>query len=273
MAAQHAAPASTRTPGALEAARTARISSRAGRYTRDVRATIGITPCLDDRGRWRAGRDYVYADLAYARAIEAAGGVPVLLPPQKEPGAALERVDAVLLPGGDDFLPAAAYPEKVAFDPTPPAQLDFDGQLLEGAARRDQPVLGICYGMQRLALQRGGSLHYHLPFDLPEAGPHELAGEGEGHGIRFEAGARLAVLLGTHPVERVNSIHHQAVREPGGGLRVAARAPDGVIEAIEDDNASFCVGVQWHPERLADDGSRALFRAFVAAAEAYASQR
>ena len=236
-----------------------------------MRALVGITPCLDDRGRWRPQRDYVYADLAYQRAVEAAGGQAILLPPQLDAEALLERVDAILLPGGDDFLPPTPYPASVHFDETPTTQLDFDGALLEGASRRGQPILGICYGMQRLALQRGGSLHFHLPIDLPDAADHKLPEPNGRHRLEIASGSRLETLF-ERASASVNSIHHQAVREPGRGLRVSARAPDGVIEAIEGD-AGFCIGVQWHPERLNDAASKALFRAFVAAAENYAASR
>ena len=233
-------------------------------------AFIGITQCLDDRGRWRAGRDYLYSDLAYAQAIAHAGGVPVGLTPAADPDALLERIDGLLLPGGDDFLPAPGrYPDSVEFDPTPQAQLDFDGALLDAARRRKLPVLGICYGMQRLALARGGSLYHHLASDLPEAGPHKGDGPEARHGLRVEPGSRLAAILERAP-ESVNSVHHQAVRKPGTGMRVCARAIDGVVEAIESDDA-FCIGVQWHPERQPDAASRALFRAFVEAAEGCAT--
>jgi len=237
-----------------------------------MQAIIAITQCLDDRGRWRPGRDYTYSDLAYSRAIEAAGGVPVLLAPGSDPNVVLERVDGLLLPGGDDFLPeAGSYPDSVAFDPTPAEQLDFDGRLLEAAALRAQPVLGICYGMQRLALQRGGSLHYHLPLDLPAACSHKQEDGEARHPLHVETGSRLETVLGDS-LGSVNSVHHQAVREPGNGMRVCARAPDGVIEAIEGEGA-FCIGVQWHPERDLGAASHALFRAFVEAASRYASQR
>jgi putative glutamine amidotransferase len=236
-----------------------------------MKPVIGITNCLDDRGRWRAGRDYVYTDLAYVRAVEAAGGLPLLLPPQAQPEALLDRIDGLLLPGGDDFLPTQAYPESVRFEPTPAAQLEFDGLLLDGAEARGLPVLGICYGMQALAVRRGGSLHYHLPHDLPEAQPHTLA-PGEDHALRVESDSCLAEALGRAPAT-VNSLHHQAVRDPGPRLRVSARAPDGVVEAVEAPEADFCMGVQWHPERQTDAASQSLFRSFVAAGERWARMR
>jgi len=226
---------------------------------------VGISQCLDDRGRWRQGRDYVYIDLAYARCVEATGGVPIHLPLQRGAAELVERIDALLIPGGDDFLPESSgpYPAGV-FDATPRAQLDFDSQLVDAALARGIPILGICYGMQLLALRHGGSLHYHLPTDLPDAASHQLPENDGRHPLRVEPGSRLAAILGDAPAP-VNSLHHQAVATPGDGLRICARSPDGVIEAIEAADEAFVMGVQWHPEKLEDDERLLLVRALLAA--------
>jgi putative glutamine amidotransferase len=233
-----------------------------------VTPVVGIPLGLDDRGRWRPGRDYQYLDAAYARAVEAAGGVPVLLPIHDRIRETVAGFDALLLPGGDDFPPpdGRVYPDDAGFDPVPERQRAFDAALLAEALARSRPVLAICYGMQLLALESGGSLHYHLPSDCPTASPHRLPEPAGRHAVRASPGTRLADVLGDTPVE-VNSLHHQAVAEPGAGLRIAARAEDGVIEAIEGDGDAFIVGVQWHPEKLPPSaaGSGALFRALVRA--------
>ena len=150
------------------------------------------------------------------------------------------------------------------FQPVPQAQLDFDRELLAGALARGLPVLGICYGMQLLALHGGGRLHYDLATDLPGAGEHRLDESSGRHGLRLEAGTRLARLLGGDPGP-VNSLHHQGVAEPGAALRVAARSEDGLIEAVEGGGAGFCIGVQWHPEKLEGPHRERLFGAFVEA--------
>jgi putative glutamine amidotransferase len=230
---------------------------------------VGIPPCLDAQERIRAGRRQHYLDTAYARAVTDAGGLALLLPWPAPPDALLDAVDALLLPGGDDFPPERPYPEAVRFDPVSPEQRGFDEALLAGALARGLPVLAVCYGMQLLALHRGGRLHAHLPLDRPDAGPHRLAEPDGRHGIVLEPGTRLAALLGDAP-RSVNSLHHQAVAEPGRGLRVSARAEDGVIEAIEaaDPDAAFCVGVQWHPEKMDGAHRERLFAGLVAACAA-----
>jgi putative glutamine amidotransferase len=229
-----------------------------------MRPLIGILQCLDDRGRWRAGRDTQYLDCTYARAVDAAGGTPVYVAIQRDVEPVADRMDGLLLPGGDDFLPRDPYPEGVRFDAASPAQLDFDNRMIAAAAQRSRPLLAICYGMQLLALSRGGTLHYDIPTDLPAAGNHKLPERDGRHPIRVLPGSRLAEILGPSP-GAVNSRHHQGVAEPGSGLRVSARADDGVIEAVEGEAGTFCVGVQWHPEKMEGPHRDRLFAAFVAA--------
>jgi len=227
------------------------------------RPLIGVTLCSDERGRWRAGRTYHYLAVDYLRALALAGADAVYVPAQPRLERIAERLDGLLIPGGDDFAPPAPYPPEVAFELVPDAQLAADRALLECVLARGRPVLGICYGAQLLALQRGGALHYHLPVDVPSAGPH--TGAGTRHALAIEPGTRLARALGG-PTAEVNSQHHQAIRSPGPELRVSARAADGVIEAVESPGDPWCLGVQWHPELQSDAGSQALFAQFVAAA-------
>lgn len=225
---------------------------------------IGIPPGLDERGRWRPGRRYHYLDRAYADAVADAGGTPLYLPQQPDVAALVERIDGLVLPGGDDFPPERPYPEAIRFAPVPEPQLDFDSHLLEAALAHGIPVLGICYGMQLLARIHGGALLYDIPTDRPRAGPHQLPEPGGRHAIEVTANTHLAGALGDAE-PRVNSLHHQGVSEPGRGLRIAARAEDGIIEAIEHESHPFCVGVQWHPEKMSARHRTCLFAALLAA--------
>jgi putative glutamine amidotransferase len=190
--------------------------------------------------------------------------VPLYLPVQGDPKRAVDQVDGLLIPGGDDLLPPVHYPDGVHFEPTPEKQLDFDRALLRQALEQDLPVLGICYGMQLIADELGADLYYDLATDLPHAQPHQFEDASARHDLIIEPGTLLDRLVGDTP-EPVNSRHHQAVADAGLRLRVSARAPDGVIEAIEAPESRFCLGVQWHPETLHGRASHALFAGFVGA--------
>ncbi len=229
-----------------------------------MRPRIGIPLCLDAEQRWRAGRLYQYGDSAYAQAVERAGGTPLYLPIQDEVDALVASIDGLMIPGGDDLPPPAGYPAGVRFDLVPEPQLRFDRALLRAALARELPVLGICYGMQLLALECGGELVFDLATECPQAGAHRLSG-GERHTVRIEPGTRLAELAGSCEIQ-VNSSHHQAVKTSGRGLRISARSADGIVEAVEGTASSYRLGVQWHPERLDDAPSRALFASLLSAA-------
>jgi putative glutamine amidotransferase len=145
---------------------------------------------------------------------------------------------------------------------------DADRYLLTRIFERRTPVLGIGLGMQQLNVFAGGTLHLHLPADNPKAMPHcDQTGAPHRHMVLIEPNTRLDEIYGTFEL-RVNSTHHQAVNQLGKKMRVAAKAPDGVIESIESTDPNwFCVGVQWHPE--ADTASALdmqLFECFVQAA-------
>ncbi len=211
----------------------------------------------------------------YAEAVLRAGGIPLAIPPIGGPSevrALLEEVDGLLLTGGDDFDMerlglGATHP---AARPTPGAKQDFDVALARAALELEVPVLGICYGMQLLALVDGGSLHQHLPDDRP--GSREHSG-GARHPVEIQPETALSALLGVTRLEVV-SRHHQAVAAPGRSWRVAARDDQGLIEAIERPGHAFALGVQWHPELSAAESRHPrLFRGLVQAAGAASERR
>ena len=204
---------------------------------------------------------------AGARAVRAAGGVPVVLPnhdagPEAIAGF-LQRLDGLLLPGGAD-IPPAEYGEAPhpATEPLDRRRASFEKELGKAwIARTRKPLLGICLGSQWLGVLHGGTLVQDLP---SERGVNH---RGPPHRVELVAGTRLHGIYGEQEFE-VNSRHHQAVDAPGDGLRVAARAGDGTIEAVEGTGAErFLIGVQWHPEDMVRDARQErLFEAFVNAA-------
>jgi putative glutamine amidotransferase len=213
-----------------------------------------------------AGRRYAKCYEAYFDAVSAAGGAPVLLPPAPDAALArtLEAVQGIVVPGGDDIAAEEwgeaqrACPRFVAVDGR---RLDHGKRLLRLAIDRGVPVLGVCYGAQLLNLVAGGTMVQDIADEQPGAMDHR-AGT---HEVEVVPGSLLARLVGGSSVT-INSRHHQANREAGRGLVVSARAPDGIVEAVESaDPARFLLGVQWHPEELGPAGA-ALFAGLLEAA-------
>jgi len=215
---------------------------------------------------------------AYARAVQTAGGEPfVLQPPESGPPPAnrLADADGLLLAGGRDLDPALwgepKHPKTLLVNPCRQAS---DFALLEEADERGLPVLGVCLGIQELAVHRGGTLIQHIP-DEPKAARHDgTTRRPVTHVVVIEADSLLARIVGPEPL-RTNSRHHQAVRRPGRGMRVVARSADGLIEAIEgEDQGRFVLGVQWHAEDLTHEPRHlALFKALCERAEDFAARR
>ncbi len=198
--------------------------------------------------------------------------LPVNGPPERAAELAA-RVDGLLLTGGGDVDPAAyAAPQRPQTDGVNRRRDDVEIELVRLACQRGQPILAVCRGIQLLNVALGGTLIQDLPTDDPPHPGHMVVETWDGatHPVRMEPGTLLYRLLG--PEVTVNSLHHQAVDVVAPGMRVAARAPDGVIEAIEDTGSQFVVGLQWHPEMLGlGHPSMAVFRQFAAAAVAAVS--
>lgn len=212
--------------------------------------------------------------LAYAQAVERAGGVPVVLPPIVELiPSQLELCRGFVLTGGDDPRTEMFGEQTHSMaKPMHACRQEYEVGLLRALDSRQQaPVLGVCLGMQLMALCAGGRLDQHMPDNVPTAAQHAANST---HGLEIEPGGHVlarCMAAGGGASCRVTSHHRQAVSE-AGRLRVVARAPDGVIEAIDDPARAFYLGVQWHPERTAHLGAgQALFEALVAAAAARAA--
>jgi putative glutamine amidotransferase len=217
---------------------------------------------------------YVRLNAGYIDAILAAGGLPILLPPVRKESILeferlLDQLAGIVLTGGPDMDPRRnGQALTSAVNPMPARREDADRALLARIFERKIPVLGIGLGMQQLNVFAGGSLLLHLPTDNPRAMPHyDQTGTPHRHMVLIEPNTRLDDIYGA-PELRVNSCHHQAVNQIGKRMRVAARAPDGVIEAIESTDPNwFCVGVQWHPEaETASALDVQIFECFVQAA-------
>jgi putative glutamine amidotransferase len=209
--------------------------------------------------------------IGYADAIITAGGLPVVLPPMckdVDPDSILDRLDGILLSGGLDLDPQRhGLPTHTAVHLMPERRDESDRLLIRQIVERQLPVLGVGLGMQQLNVALGGTLFLHLPEEQPRALPHrDPAGMPHRHLVLVEPNTRLEEIYGGGEI-RVNSAHHQAVRQAAPGLRVCARAPDGIIEAVEAvDPNWFCVGVQWHPEsETASALDAQLFECFVQA--------
>jgi putative glutamine amidotransferase len=228
-------------------------------------ALIGITACrkIED----------------YRQAVLHAGGDVRVLDASMPIAEALDAIDGLLLTGGDDVAPErygeARHPTVVEAEPGRDA---FEIALVGAARERALPIFAICRGVQLLNVACGGTLVQDIPSQVPGGSPHSLDVPPHqpyslAHEIWVEKGSLLATLMGDRLRDQdacdVNSRHHQAVKNVAPGFRVAATAPDGVIEAIEDPAARFCLGVQWHPENFWRTGEfRALFEGFLEAATA-----
>jgi putative glutamine amidotransferase len=234
-----------------------------------TRPFIGINPDLVPAGKTTGAR--LSLGVGYADAVVAAGGVPVILPPlgkDVDLDPFLDRLDGFVLSGGLDLDPRRqGQPTHQSIQPMAERREESDRLLLRRLLDRQMPILAVGVGLQQLNVALGGSLFLHLPEDQPRAMPHrDPTGSPHRHIVLIEPNTRLEEIYGGGEI-RVNSDHHQAVRQLGAGLRVCALAPDGVIEAVEStDPLWFCVGVQWHPEsETASALDLQLFECFVQA--------
>jgi putative glutamine amidotransferase len=253
----------------------------------DLGPVVGVTATLrrdvDEVAERPLGR-FVRADFDYVEGVAEAGGIPVVFPPvggAREAEALLGGIDGLVLSGGSDLDPSY-YGEKPVpeLGPTIPERDAFEMSLVEHALRVGIPILGICRGMQVLNVALGGTLFQDLPSQMDHLvllGHRQETPKWEPtHEVEVDKGSQVAGIMGTEEL-KVNSYHHQAVKDLASGLVAVAQASDGVVEAVEwgDLSQRWLVGVQWHAEAMREAGPehRKLFETHVSAAERHALRR
>lgn len=254
-----------------------RMVTRRSLSSNPVRPLIGVTTSevrraesVNPTPEGEPPRIEMALGLPYLQALEAAGALPVVMPPLDmdaiEP--LLDRFDGICLSGGPDLDPetygAEPHPE---LGPVEPGLDRFELAVARSADARGVPIFAICRGTQALNIVRGGTLHQHIPERPGDVNHRQTeAGDVATHHASVEPGSRLAQIIGADAID-VNSFHHQAIDRLGEGLVVTATAPDGEIEAIEDPSRRFLIGVQWHAETMVHRPEELdLFRNFVEAA-------
>ena len=242
---------------------------------------IGVTMSVTADADGGTSPPRAWLNNAYVRAVQQAGGVPVLLPPHLDDRALdtlWSRLDGILLTGGGDVDPRRFTddPPHPTVDLVSEARDRLEIAVVERARHAQRPLLAICRGIQVLNVALGGSLHQDIAAETGSTLAHSQTAPRQQptHAVKVMGeGTRLGQTLGAPEIE-VNSLHHQSVKRLGRDLREVAWAPDGIIEGVElvPDARGFLLGVQWHPEELVahDEGARNLFRALVASAEAHA---
>jgi putative glutamine amidotransferase len=202
--------------------------------------------------------------LSYVHAVHESGGRAVLITPDAPDTDVLDGLDGVMFTGGSDVDPMLYGEAPHPMTRVKPQRDTAELLLLRAAVAADLPVLGVCRGMQLLAVAYGGRLHQHLPDVLGHEGHRPVNGPKFGHhAVRLLPDSRAHATLGDEVT--VNSYHHQGVRDPGGLMPVGWCPGDNLIEVVEDPSRTFVLGVQWHPE---DTNDFRVFEAFVEAANA-----
>ena len=235
-----------------------------------MKPLIGITT---NQSKNTNGQPTVMLMQSYVHAVMQAGGVPVLIPSMiHEDGwdALYARLDGILFSGGGDIaierFSGEAHPR---VDDVDLERDSIEIKMVNAAAEDGKPFLGICRGAQVMNVALGGTLYTHIPDQFPNALDHAYPGNKRTvlvHEVKLEEATRIAEVMG-EPILKVNSLHHQGLKEIATPLKVTGYAPDGFVEAVELPDHPFGLGVQWHPEWLTDQKpTRNLFRKFVEAA-------
>ena len=226
-----------------------------------ARPAIGLCAAVE-RARWGAWDEQAaLLPRSYARSVQRAGGLALMLPPDPalvaNPDEILDRLDGLVLTGGCDIDPGAYGAARHSqTGGSSPERDEFELALARAALERDMPLLGICRGMQLLNVAAGGGIEQHLPDVIGSEMHRHTPGAFADHHVRIEPGTLAARVVGREQ-EAVKSHHHQAIDGLGDGLVASAwSVEDGVVEAIEQPDRRFALGVLWHPEE--DEASRVL---------------
>jgi putative glutamine amidotransferase len=221
-----------------------------------MRPIIGITLTLDRAGLVRAGTDYSYIRSEYGEQVRRAGGEPLYLDYNIDPEAAAKLCNGIIISGGEDIDPSLYGQEKTyAKNIEPIARSLWERQLIEACDKYERPILGVCYGLQLLNVHYGGTLYQDIHAEYGSDMDHGRSAAAALHEVTFDES-----FLGYRKGERVISAsrHHQAAHRIAPGFKVAARAADGVIEAIAGRGH---YGVQWHAE--SDDTADKIYHQFM----------
>lgn len=227
------------------------------------RPIIGLTTYAEEARFGLQDTFSAVLPLSYVHAIHESGGRAVLITPDAPDPDILEGLDGIMFTGGSDVDPAFYGAEPHATTRVKPIRDQAEILLMRAAIKVGLPILGVCRGMQIMAVAYGGRLHQHLPDVLGQHNHRPVSGPKFGlHPVRLMPGSRAQAILGDELI--VNSFHHQGVADPGR-LRATGWCPtDNLIEVVEDPDLPYAIGVQWHPE---DTDDFRVFGALVEAAE------
>lgn len=240
---------------------------------------IGITvdcgaPSKDDPNPYSRFVPWYVLRQNYSEAVTAHGGIPVFLAYHAEVVSNyIDHLDGLIISGGDFDIDPGLFGEKKSHPSvtTKPERTQFEWAITKQAYDTGMPIFGICGGMQLLNVIMGGTLIQHIPAEIDKPLPHvqTLPHYDPSHPILLEEKSKLFTTLAGTKKLMVNSTHHQAVKKLAANFKLAAEAPDGVIEAFEDKKHPFCVGVQWHPEYQTNPLDKGLFDTMIKTAKKY----